>query len=235
MTKTTVTTEVFEGPLDLLLQLVEEQKLSINEISLSRVADQFLQKIKDLQIGIADLASVVDIATSLLLIKSKSLLPGLALSEEEEQGIEELQMRLRTYQFFKNAAQHLRQLHTKGNFVYMRGRETRGLQIRFVPAENIAAKELHISLERLLQIFEKVKPLVGSTLLSQVYLEQKIEDFKNKITEKISLAFDDLVQKKESREEIIVSFLALLELLRSGLIVVQQKALFDTIDISLYG
>lgn len=235
MTNTIVTTEVFEGPLDLLLQLVEEQKLSISEISLSRVVDQFLQKIKDLQIGIADLASIVDIATSLLLIKSKSLLPGLALSEEEEQGIEELQSRLRTYQFFKNTAQHLCQLHAQGRFVHMRERETREFQVRFTPAENITAKELHITLERLLQIFEKVKPLVGSTLLSQVYLEQKIEDFKNKITEKINLAFDDLVQKKESREEVIVSFLALLELLRSGLITVQQNALFDNINISLHG
>ena len=93
-----VKTHIFEGPLDTLLSLIEKRKLFINDISLSKVADDYIAYIKSLEnFPIADSAHFILIASTLVLIKSKSLLPNLTLSEEEEHSIEDLEARLREY------------------------------------------------------------------------------------------------------------------------------------------
>src|SRR3989338_5944844 len=91
----------FSGPLGLLLNLVEEKKLSINEVSLAQVADQYIAYIKSAPaLSKEELAQFIVVAATLILIKSRSLLPSLAISEEET-DIKELETRLATYKFFK--------------------------------------------------------------------------------------------------------------------------------------
>src|SRR4249920_742770 len=99
-----IKTEVFEGPLDLLLSLVEKRKLFINDISLAKVTDDFIAYIQKFDnMPMADSAQFILIASTLLLIKSKSLLPSLTLSEDEEEGIHDLETRLKIYQRIKEA------------------------------------------------------------------------------------------------------------------------------------
>jgi segregation and condensation protein A len=87
-----VKTETFEGPLDLLLSLIEKRKLFINDISLAKVADDYVSHIQSLgNFPIADSANFILIASTLLLIKSKSLLPQLTLSEEEQTNVDDLE------------------------------------------------------------------------------------------------------------------------------------------------
>src|SRR3989344_4287441 len=94
-----VKTGSFQGPLDLLLDLIEKRKLPISEVSLAGVADDYITYVKTLsEFPIAMSAHFILIASTLLLIKSKSLLPNLELSDEEKGGIEDLERRLRLYQ-----------------------------------------------------------------------------------------------------------------------------------------
>ena len=94
-----VKTSVFEGPLELLLNLVEKRKLLINEVSLAKVADDFITYAKGLEkFPVAESANFILIASTLVLIKSRSLLPALALTEEEEGSVVELEQRLKIYQ-----------------------------------------------------------------------------------------------------------------------------------------
>ncbi len=94
----------FEGPLDLLLSLIEKRKLFINDISLSKVADDFIEHIKRFEhFPLEDSAHFILVASTLLLIKSKSLLPNLALTAEEEGNIGDLELRLKVYQRIKEA------------------------------------------------------------------------------------------------------------------------------------
>ena len=98
-----IKTETFEGPLDLLLSFIEKRKLLINEISLAKITDDYLghiQSISDHSIG--DRAEFIVTASTLLLIKSRSLLPNLSLSDEEEQNISDLEDRLKLYQKIKD-------------------------------------------------------------------------------------------------------------------------------------
>ena len=100
-----VKTEVFEGPLELLIELVEKRKLLINDISLAAVTDEYMQRVSAMQErSLPGTAQFVALAATLLLIKSKSLLPVLELTEEEEASIDDLQERLRQYQIVRDAA-----------------------------------------------------------------------------------------------------------------------------------
>jgi segregation and condensation protein A len=104
----TVKTQVYEGPLDLLLELIEKRKLLINDISLAAVAEEYIGKIKSLaELPVAETAEFVALASTLLLIKSRSLLPTLELSGEEERDIKELQYRLEVYKIIKESARGL--------------------------------------------------------------------------------------------------------------------------------
>src|SRR4051794_29176459 len=99
-----VKTPVYEGPLDLLLELIEKRKLLINDISLAAVTDEYIAKINSLsELPVGETADFIALAATLLLIKSRSLLPTLALSGEEERDIKELEYRLAVYQILKDA------------------------------------------------------------------------------------------------------------------------------------
>ena len=105
-----VNTHIFEGPLDTLLSLIEKRKLFISDISLAQVADDYISYVKGLEnFPIADSAHFILIASTLVLIKSKSLLPTLTLSEEEEHSIDDLQARLREYQKYKTPDKYIHQ------------------------------------------------------------------------------------------------------------------------------
>ena len=111
-----VKTGSFEGPLELLLSLIEERKLFVNEISLAEVTNDYIAHIRsfsDMENGkrIADVSYFILIASTLILIKSKSLLPSLSLNEEEEANITDLEQRLRLYQIIKTAS-----IDIKSNF-----------------------------------------------------------------------------------------------------------------------
>lgn len=99
---------VFEGPLELLIELVEKRKLLINDISLAAVTDEYIKQVSDMQEkSLPHTAQFVQLAATLLLIKSKSLLPVLELTKEEEVMIDDLEDRLRQYQIYRDAGQYL--------------------------------------------------------------------------------------------------------------------------------
>ena len=109
-----VQTKVFEGPLALLLDLIEKRKLHINEVSLSQVTNDFLDFVGALeQKDLGKLTEFIQIASTLILIKSKSLLPQLDLSVEEAGEIEDLETRLKLLQIFKNASKGIRDIFDK--------------------------------------------------------------------------------------------------------------------------
>src|SRR3989344_7297472 len=103
-----VKTSVYEGPLDLLLELIEKRKLLINDISLANVADEYITRINAMdELPVGETADFVALAATLLLIKSRSLLPSLTLTDEESRDIKELEYRLAIYQLIKEASSNL--------------------------------------------------------------------------------------------------------------------------------
>jgi len=109
MGKFSVATETYSGPLEALLNLIEERKLSISEVSLSEVTDAYLAYVEKLpELPLGETAQFILVASTLLLIKSRTLLPMLSLSDDERESVEELERRLARYALIRKTAKLLR-------------------------------------------------------------------------------------------------------------------------------
>ena len=130
--------EKFEGPLELLLELIQKEKLSINEISLAKVTDEYVAEVEKLakegHIDQEALAEFLVIAGELLLIKSRSLLPEYAPTPEEQESLEELSRRLEELKRLRDASQELGQLARRHTFIFSR-EPYLGMEPLFYPPE----------------------------------------------------------------------------------------------------
>lgn len=227
----TVKTEVFEGPLDTLLSLIEKRKLFINDISLAQVADDYIAYIKSIEnFPIADSAHFILIASTLVLIKSKSLLPNLSLSEEEEKSIDDLEARLVEYQKYKKLAENLHKIFGK-NLLYMR-LPSRQTKVLFVPDERISIKRIHDTIRYIITEIPKIENIPKTLVQKVVSLEEMIEDLTERISKNFKMSFKDFSgMGKKEKVSVIVSFLAMLELVKQGIIQVKQENNWDDIEI----
>ncbi len=227
--------EVFQGPLDLLLHLIEKRELDITKVSLVAVTDQYLEYISHLEhISAENLADFLVVAAKLLLIKSRALLPGAPKEEvEEEEDLgEELARQLREYKRFKELAGHLRELEQEGLRAYVRIAPLPELEKTLEPSavsldDLIAAVRAAISAQpEPGAASEAVAPLTIS-------IADKIADIERLVRRRGSFSFQRLLRRATSRAEIIVTFLALLELTKASKVRVEQKELFGEILVLL--
>lgn len=225
-----IKTDVFEGPLDLLLDLVEKRKLLINDISLAAVTDEYMQQVAEMQEqSLPGTANFVQLAATLLLIKSKSLLPVLELTEEEESSIEDLEERLRLYQIYRTAAGHISAAFGAS---VMHGRQyAPPAKPVFVPDTFTTPDELAAAMYRVIAELPKqqVKPKVE--LKNVISLEEMVDRLHARIESQMRLRFSDLLQGDTERTTVIVGFLAILESVKQGSILVAQAKRFDDIEI----
>lgn len=233
MAPLTVQTEKFEGPLELLLDLIEKQKLSVNEISLASIADAYVTEIKSREVIPADeIANFLVIASTLMLIKSRSLLPNLPITEEEEHSIHQLENRLAELARMRELSRHLAELAAENHRMYERA-ALHDLPAIFYPPPEITPSVLHekiAALIRALPAFSSAQ-LPKKTVQHIVSLEEKIQELMARVEQSFARSFRTFVGSATEKSEIIVSFLALLELVKQGYIAVQQDKAFEDIDI----
>jgi segregation and condensation protein A len=225
-----VKTHIFEGPLDTLLSLIEKRKLFINDISLAKVADDYISYVKGLEnFPIADSAHFILIASTLVLIKSKSLLPTLTLSEEEQHSIEDLENRLKEYQKYKELSKHLKERFGI-NVEYLRQPSKEKIVV-FTPDKNTKVEKIFETIKSVIQAIPK-KEIVPKAIVQKVIsLEEMIESLTNRITESMKMSFKEFAKVgKTDRVNVIVSFLAMLELVKQGIIQVRQDRDFHDIE-----
>ena len=228
--------EKFSGPLDLLLNLVQEEKLSVNEISLSKVAEDYIAYLKSLEeMPKEELAAFLVVASTLILIKSRSLMPNLKLSEEEETDIKDLEKRLKMYKFFKELSLGLKDLNKTGKHLF--GREAYlGMQAVFFPPEATSPNTLsNIIRELLAAVPQKGETLPEDAIKKAVSLEEKMDELKNRLENMINVNFEEMQRGAKEKVEVIVSFLALLELVRRGFAIFEQKGIFGSIEVKKNG
>lgn len=222
----------FEGPLGLLLQLTEERKLDIGEISLAKVTDQYLNYLKKLEnIPLEDLANFLVIASRLILIKSRLLLPALELTEEEEENIEALKRQLEEYKKFKELAKKIEEIALTKKIAYSR-EKYQGLKTIFYPPKDFKLEDLKNTFKKLLEEIALLEEkLPEESLKLKISIEEKIKQIQEKLSDRIQTTFQDLTKKTKSKIDIIVSFLALLELVKQKIVAVEQKRAFEDIKI----
>ncbi|MCA9361088.1 segregation/condensation protein A [Candidatus Kaiserbacteria bacterium] len=225
-----IKTEVFEGPLELLLELVERRKLLINDISLASVTDEYMRTVSDMQErSLPNTTQFIQLAATLLLIKSKSLLPVLKLTEEEEEGIDDLEERLRRYKIFKDAAETLK---TQFGVNIMHEKQYVADKVPlFVTDSYTTLESLRQAIGDVLQNlpYKEVKPKVQ--VKKVISLEDMISRLQSRIEKQLKLTFSELLEDNYERTHVIVGFLAVLESVKQGSLLVAQTERFADIHL----
>ncbi|MDE2079287.1 MAG: segregation/condensation protein A [Patescibacteria group bacterium] len=222
----------FEGPLDLLLSLIEERKMLISDISLSQVADDFLKYLEThVALPVGQAAHFIVVAATLLLIKSRALLPVLTLTDEEEGDVKDLEFRLALYQVIRNAARGMASL-TQHMFF---GPGARIVDPVFVPPKDLSLASITEAAARALQNAPKIAERKEVAVKSVISLEAMIDRLSNRIQRAVHMSFKEFAGGGGDKREVVVGFLAMLELVKRGLLMVEQHASFGDITMNYNG
>jgi segregation and condensation protein A len=226
-----VTLDIFEGPLDLLLRLIERQVLDITRVSLALVTDQYLAYIANLEESSAEnLADFLVIAAKLLVIKSRSLLPTIApAADEENEDIgDQLARQLVEYKRFKDVAVQLRSLEQRGVHTYLRLAPTPRLERRALKG-HLDPNELLSALLRAVCTQTVLPPIDTVVAPVIVHISECIRTIRYLLEQETRLPLSRAIGAAQSRLEAIVLFLALLELIKQQQVQVTQQNIFGEI------
>lgn len=226
-----IKTDIFEGPLELLLQLIEKRKLFVNDVSLAEVADDFIEYVeKNDDFPIDQASYFILVASALLLIKSKSLLPNLALTDEEQSNIDELENRLILYKRYRELSQKIGNIMGKKVCIAPIKRTRFVLQSVFTPGEDISVSNISQSIRNVISRIPTLDDIPQATVQKMVRLEDTIEALIERVKTNLKTSFSDFTGGTKEKKTIIVSFLAMLELVKRGIIHVQQTTHFNDIE-----
>jgi len=235
-----VKTPVFEGPLEVLLRLVEERKLFINEISLAQVTDDYIAYVRSLrEKNLSQVTGFLVIAATLLLIKSKSLLPNLELTEDEEGQIGDLEARLRMYQVIKEVSKNIKEKF--GRQIIFGTSEKELFSPIFSPDPSITLPNILEAISLVIEAMPKKEFLPKVKMGRVINIEEVINSLIKRIQNSLSVSFSEFASDhkadspKEKKIYFIVSFLAMLELVRTGILAVAQENNFEDIIIERQG
>jgi segregation and condensation protein A len=225
-----VRTPAFEGPYELLLQLIEESKLLVNDLSLAQVTDDFIQFVKGkAEFPMEDAAEFIQVAATLLLIKSKSLIPDLELSDEEQEDVDDLKRRLEAYEKAREAAKELSRIF--GRSVMVSAGEKTPEPV-FAPSSDLTLANIEKAFVEALAALEKEEKLPEARVRPLVSIEEMMDRLMDRVQKSLTMSFKDFSGSAKEKVEVIVSFLAMLELVKQGAIDVAQQGTFTDISIT---
>ena len=226
-----VSLDVFQGPLDLLLRLIEREELDITLVSLAVVADQYVAHIAELQeVSASNLADFLVIAARLLVIKSRVLLPQPAEGHDEQADDwgTLLVEQLREYKRFKEVAAKLRDIEHAGLRTYSRVAPPPRIE-RHLEAGEVTLEHLIDAFKRILEAHPPVPPVDEVVSPIVVRIADCIEAILKRVGRYRRVRFGTLMRRSRSRIEIIVNFLAMLELIKQQRVQATQKRPFGEI------
>lgn len=237
--------EAFEGPLDLLLHLIDKNKIDIYDIPIVEITNQYMEYIRSMQEKDLNIMSeFLLMAATLLDIKCKMLLPVEVNEEgEEEDPRQELVEKLLQYKMYKYMSYELKDRQLDGERLLFK-EETLPDEVReYKEPVNLDALLEGVTLSKLHAVFQDVmkkqynkidpvRSVFGKIEKEEVTVEEKMDYLQEYIQSHRQFRFRELLQKQSSKIQIVVTFLAILELMKTGMIVVEQENTFDEIVIT---
>ncbi len=224
--------ESYKGPLEKLLELIEEKKMEITSVNIAEVTGDFLQYIEKLGTDEKTREYIADflvVASKLILIKSKVLLPSLPLTEEEESDISNFESRLKLYQELKHAQPHIKDGWKE--FPQMMHREfLMTMGALFYPPKRLTSEDLHNSVQKAFGELQKVIRPVAFIKAEMINLKEKINEVFSRLSE-LPMLFKNLHEGK-TKGEVVVLFLAILHLIKDQLVDVTQEEHFSDITVA---
>ena len=223
--------EVFEGPLDLLLHLIEKNKVDIYDIPIVEITNQYMEYIRAMeQSDLNIMSEFLLMAATLLDIKCRMLLPAEVNEDgEEEDPRAELVEQLIQYKMYKYMSYELKDRQLDGERLWFK-EETMPDEVKdFKEPVDLDALLEGVTLSKLHAVFQDV---FGKIEKEEVTVEEKMDYLQEYIQNHKQFRFRELLQKQSSKIQLVVTFLAILELMKTGMIVVEQEKTFDEIIIT---
>jgi segregation and condensation protein A len=215
-----IQTDAYEGPFEMLLDLIENRKLLVNDLALASITEDFVTHVRSQStFPVEETANFIQIAATLILIKSKSLIPDLAHTDEETADVEDLKRRLEAYEQVREAARELSRIF--GKTVMVPAGE-RAPEVTFAPSRDLSVAALTEAFERVLAAREAVEELPQARVKPLVTIEEMMERLAKRVQSAMTLSFKEFAGGAKEKVEIIVSFLALLELVKQGAVAAEQ-------------
>ena len=225
-----IQTDAYEGPFEMLLDLIESRKLLVNDLALASITEDFVTHVRgQATFPVEETANFIQIAATLLLIKSKSLIPDLALTDEETADVEDLKRRLEAYEKVREAARELSRIFGK---TVMAPAGERAPEVTFAPSRDLSKDALAEAFARVLAAREAVEELPEARVKPLVTIEEMMERLATRVQSAMTLSFKEFSGGIKEKVEIIVSFLALLELVKQGAIAAEQQDIHGDIRLS---
>lgn len=223
----TVKLDRYEGPYTKLLELIEGRKLSITEVSLVSVADEYIAYIKTLgEKNLVDISQFIVVASTLMLMKAKSLLPGVVYTEEEEKQVHDLEYKLELFAMLSDASGKIQGAYMKQPLFSRERVRYQGGPV-FVPDERVTKEMLQSIATLTLASFVTPKALVKVAVEAALRIENVIESLLDRVRSMQSVTLQSLANGAKTVEErkklLIVNFIALLELVRMGALSAEQS------------
>lgn len=220
--------EQFSGPFDLLLNLIEEKKLDITQISLAKVTDDFLSYLeKNKELDLSELADFLVVAAKLLLIKSSLLLSQPSETEIDSQNLEK---QLKIYREYYQAAKIISKIFNQKKIALARQRPHSSIEIKKFTKIKIKPLILKEVFNNAIRYLLEIQQIPQRTIKKVISLQEMINKILQKFEQFSKISFKNLI-KDQSKIEVVVSFLAILELAKQGVILIEQKELFREIII----
>lgn len=242
-----IRTKVFEGPLSTLLDLVERRKLFISDISLAEVTDEYMERIRTTEtFPVEEATQFLSVASTLILIKSRSLLPGFSITTEEQSNIDELKSRLELLAMYRKASILLMHSWNKSP-LYQTFEKKR--PAHFAPGKTLASESIFSAILSVIHSLPKFVEHTKVAVKKIRSLEETMSMITERITRHLKFSFSEFAKSshqdganhKEKKIGVILSFLAILELVKRGVVHVKQEtALADfevenaTVDVPRY-
>jgi segregation and condensation protein A len=229
-TRFSIKTDSYEGPFEILLDLIEARKLLVNDLALASITEDYIQHVRaQATFPVEETANFIQIAATLLLIKSKSLIPDLILTEEENADVDDLKRRLEAYEKVREASREL--VHIFGKSVMLPAGE-RHPEPFFAPSRDLSKEVLAEALARVLVAREAVEELPEARVKPLISIEEVMDQLAKRVQSALTLSFKEFAGDKKEKVEVIVSFLALLELVKQGAVAAEQHETHGDIRIS---
>ena len=225
-----IKTDSYEGPFEVLLDLIEARKLLVNDLALSTITEDYIRHVRAQEsFPVEETANFIQTAATLLLIKSKSLIPDLELTDEENADVEDLKRRLEAYEKVREASRELSRIFGK-SIMFKAGE--RPQEVSFAPSNDLSTSALAEALARVLAAHEVVEELPEARVKPLVTIEEMMDRLAKRVQSAMTLSFKEFSKSNKEKIEIIVSFLALLELVKQGAVAAEQFTSHGDIRIS---
>ncbi len=226
--KFSIKSESFEGPFEVLLGMIEKKKLEISKFSLAQITDDYITYLRSKTFEIKETTEFVWTAATLMVIKSKELLPQLQITEDEEEDMDDLERRLKIFSVFKKVSESVGSIF--GKKIIHKKRVKRKIEVKFSPDDAITFLSMHQNALDVLQEAPKPEFLVNKKIEKTLSLREIMDDLKSRVQSFVKTNFKNLIVG-DTKRDVSISFLAVLELFKQGELLLEQNGNFGDITV----